>query len=157
MEPTSQSKQFCTFYVAGGFFGIDVTRVQEVIRYQEMTHVPLATAVISGLINLRGQIVTAIEMRARLDLPPRTADQPPMNVIVRTPEGPVSLLVDEIADVIEVDDATMDRLPETVSAHTKHLVSGVHKLEGKLLLVLDADRAVAVGGVEIATTTDMPS
>jgi purine-binding chemotaxis protein CheW len=146
----NQSKQFCTFYVGGRFFGVDVTRVQEVIRYQEMTRVPLASAVISGLINLRGQIVTAIEMRARLGLPLRATDQLPMNVVVRTPEGPVSLLVDEIGDVLEVDERTLDRVPETMSGEAKQLVSGVHKLERQLLLVLDADRAVAVGAIETA-------
>ncbi len=150
MTQATQAKQFCTFYVEGRFFGVDVTRVQEVIRYQEMTRVPLASAVISGLINLRGQIVTAIEMRARLGLPARRADQLPMNVVVRTAEGPVSLLVDEIGDVLEVDERTLDRVPETMPAEAKTLVSGVHKLERQLLLVLDADRAVAVGGVEMA-------
>jgi purine-binding chemotaxis protein CheW len=157
MEAMTQPKQFCTFYVEGRFFGVDVTRVQEVIRYQEMTRVPLATAVISGLINLRGQIVTAIEMRARLGLPPRPGDQLPMNVVVRTAEGPVSLLVDEIGDVLEVDERTLDRVPETMSAHAKQLVSGVHKLERQLLLVLDADRAVAVGVVESAALTETMS
>jgi purine-binding chemotaxis protein CheW len=141
----STTKQLCTFLVGDRFFGIDVTRVQEVIRYQEMTRVPLASAVISGLINLRGQIVTAIEMRARLGLAARRADQLPMNVVVRTAEGPVSLLVDEIDDVLEVDDATLDRVPETMGAEARSLVAGVHKLEKRLLLVLDVDRAVALG------------
>jgi purine-binding chemotaxis protein CheW len=141
----SVSQQLCTFYVDGRFFGVDVTRVQEVIRYQEMTRVPLVSAVISGLINLRGQIVTAIDMRARLGLPPRPEGQLPMNVVVRTADGPVSLLVDEIGDVLEVSEATLDRVPETISAHARELVSGVHKLEGALLLVLEAERAVAVG------------
>ena len=141
-----QPKQFCTFFVADRFFGVDVTRVQDVIRYQEMTRVPLASAVISGLINLRGQIVTAIEMRARLGLPPRPSDQLPMNVVVRTSEGPVSLLVDEIGDVLEMDERSLERVPETMSADAKELVSGVHKLEGQLLLVLDTDRAVNVSG-----------
>ncbi len=153
MDPVTTPRQLCTFYVEGRFFGVDVTRVQEVIRYQEMTRIPLATAVISGLINLRGQIVTAIEMRARLGLPPRSGEARPMNVVVRTPEGPVSLLVDEIGDVLEVDGRTFDRVPETMSASAKPLVTGVHKLERQLLLVLDADRAVAVGEVEIASTT----
>jgi purine-binding chemotaxis protein CheW len=146
MEVMNHPKQFCTFYVDGRFFGIDVTRVQEVIRYQEMTRVPLASAVISGLINLRGQIVTAIDMRARLGIAARPTGHPPMNVVVRTADGPVSLLVDEIGDVLEVDDSTLDRVPETMSASARELVEGVHKLEGALLLVLHAERAVSERG-----------
>ena len=94
------SKQFSTFLVNGLFFGVDVRHVQEVIRYQEMTRVPLAPAMVQGLINLRGQIVTAIDLRRRLELAPRPADQLPMNVVVRTDDGAVSLLVDEIGDVV---------------------------------------------------------
>jgi purine-binding chemotaxis protein CheW len=89
--------------VADLFFGVDVLRVQEVLRFQQMTRVPQAPEVIEGLINLRGQIVTAIDMRRRLRLPPRAGDQTPMNMVVRTEDGAVSLLVDEIGDVLDVD------------------------------------------------------
>jgi purine-binding chemotaxis protein CheW len=143
-KAVSQPTQLCTFFVADRFFGVDVTRVQEVIRYQEMTRVPLAPSVISGLINLRGQIVTAIEMRARLGLPPRAADKLPMNVVVRTADGPVSLLVDEIGDVLEVAEGSLDRVPATMSASARELISGVYKLEKALLLVLDTERAIIV-------------
>lgn len=139
------TQQLCTFFVADRFFGVDVTRVQEVIRHQEMTRVPLASAVISGLINLRGQIVTAIEMRARLGLPPRDAAHLPMNVIVRTADGPVSLLADEIGDVLEVGEDTLEPVPETMHPAARDLISGVHKLDGALLLVLDTERAASIG------------
>ena len=78
------SGQFSTFFVADLFFGVDVLRVQEVLRFQQMTRVPQAPEVIEGLIKLRGQIVTAIDMRRRLRLPPRAGDQTPMNMVVRT-------------------------------------------------------------------------
>ena len=94
----SHAQQFCTFYVDRQFFGVPVQQVQEVIRYQEMTRVPLVPRVIRGLINLRGQIVVAIDLRRRLDAPERPEDQLPMNVVVRTPDGALSLLVDEIGD-----------------------------------------------------------
>src|SRR6266446_4348370 len=87
------SAQFSTFHVADLFFGVDVLRVQEVLRFQPVTRVPQAPEVIEGLINLRGQIVTAIDMRRRLGLPPRGGDQMPMNMVVRTEDGAVSLLV----------------------------------------------------------------
>ena len=96
----ADERQYCTFYLDGHYFGVDVLKVQEVIRYQEMTRVPLAPPVVRGLINLRGQIVTAIDLRRRLDLPDRPADQLPVNVVVQTDDGAVSLLVDEIGDVL---------------------------------------------------------
>ena len=109
-------RQFCTFSVDGLLLAIDVLEVQEVIRYQEMTRVPLAPPVVRGLINLRGQIVTAIDLRRRLGLPPAADDQRPMNVVVRTDDGAVSLLVDEIGDVIELGNQKLERPPETVPA-----------------------------------------
>src|SRR5271155_3083524 len=87
------SQQFSTFFVADLFFGVDVLNVQEVLRFQPMTPVPQAPGVIEGLINLRGQIVTAIDMRRRLGLSPRAGDKSPMNMVVRTADGAVSLLV----------------------------------------------------------------
>lgn len=137
-------RQFCTFYVDGHYVGIDVVEVQEVIRYQEMTNVPLAPPEISGLINLRGQIVTALDLRRRFGMPDRPEDQLPMNVVVRTSEGSVSLLVDEIGDVLDVDDRSFERPPETLDAATRRLVKGAYKLDGKLLLVLETERAVGL-------------
>src|SRR4051794_10190615 len=90
------SAQFSTFSLAGLLLGVEVLQVQEVIRYQEMTRVPLAPAEVRGLINLRGQIVTAIDLRRRLGLPDRAEHEQPMNVVVRTSDGVISLLVDEI-------------------------------------------------------------
>ena len=137
-------RQFCTFYVDGHYVGIDVVEVQEVIRYQEMTHVPLAAPEISGLINLRGQIVTALDLRRRFGMPDRPEGQLPMNVVVRTAEGSVSLLVDQIGDVLDVDDRSFERPPETLDEATRKLVSGAYKLEGKLLLALETQRVVGL-------------
>lgn len=139
----TEAQQFCTFYLDGLFFGVDVQKVQEVIRYQEMTRVPLAPAVVSGLINLRGQIVTAIDLRRRLELPDRPKDQLPMNVVARTDDGAVSLLVDEIGDVLEVDESSFERPPETLSRVGQKLVQGVYKLKDQLLLILDTERVVS--------------
>src|SRR5262245_40773456 len=109
-----RERQYCTFYVAGHYFGLDVLKVQEIIRYQEMTRVPLAASVVSGLINLRGQIVLAIDLRRRLDLEDRPADQLPVNVVVHTDDGAVSMLVDEIGDVLHVPEELFERPPETL-------------------------------------------
>lgn len=137
-------RQLCTFLVGGLLFAVDVTCVQEVIRYQEMTRVPLAPGVVGGLINLRGQIVTALDMRTRLNLPPRRAEELPMNVVVRHEDGVVSLLVDEIGDVVDVDDASAESPPETLPSHAKALTSSVYKLHPQLLLLLNTQLVTRV-------------
>ncbi len=81
------SQQFTTFTLDGHLFGVEVETVQEVIRYQETTRVPLAPGSIGGLINLRGQVITALDLRHRLGLPDRAEGQRPMNVVVRTEDG----------------------------------------------------------------------
>ncbi len=140
----SHTKQFCTFFIDGHLFGVEVLKVQEVIRYQEMTRVPLASRTLQGLINLRGQIVTAIDLRRRLELPPRPTHQLPMNVVVRSEEGAVSLLVDEIGDVVEMDDDVYERPPETLRGVSRELVTGVYKLKERLLLILDTEKTVTL-------------
>ncbi len=138
----ADSKQFCTFYLGDLFFGVEVENVQEVFRYQEMTRVPLAPSVVRGLINLRGQIITAIDLRSRLAMEQLPEERLPMNVVVRTGEGVVCLLVDEIADVLEVPEESFERPPDTIDAVTRDLIHGVYKLQDKLLLILDTGRAV---------------
>jgi purine-binding chemotaxis protein CheW len=140
----SNAQQFCTFFVDGQFFGVPVQHVQEVIRYQKMTRVPLVPRVIRGLINLRGQIVVAIDLRRRLGAPDRSSDELPMNVVVRSADGAVSLLVDEIGDVLEVQDDSFEPPPETLEAVSRELVLGVHKLPQHLLLILDTEKAVNI-------------
>lgn len=135
------ARQLCTFYLNGLYLGVDVTRVQEVIRYQAMTRVPLAAPEVRGLINLRGQIVTAIDLRTRMGFA-ALDDAQPMNVVVRGLWGNVSLLVDQIGDVVEVNEQAFERLPETVVAASRELFLGVYKLNRQLLLVLDAERAI---------------
>jgi purine-binding chemotaxis protein CheW len=139
----SGTQQFCTFYLERHFFGVPVNQVQEVIRYQEMTRVPLVPEVVRGLINLRGQIVTAVDLRRCLGMPDRAAGELPMNVVIRTNDGAVSLLVDEIGDVQAVDEEMRERLPETLHGPTRAMVRGVYKLPRQLLLELDLTRAIA--------------
>src|SRR5207253_6724778 len=124
----SGEQQFCSFFLDGLSFGVEVHQVQEVLRYQEMTRVPLAPAVVRGLINLRGQIVTAIDLRRRLGLPERDAAQRPMNVVVRGGGGVLSFLVDEIGDVLPLDEAAFERPPETLRGPARELILGAYKL-----------------------------
>lgn len=137
-------RQFCTFFVDGVHFGIEVLEVQEVLKYHEMTQVPLAPDVITGLINLRGQIVTALDLRKRLAMPPRESERNPMNVVIRNGESHVSLLVDEIGDVLETHEGTFEAPPATLDDTTRALIRGVYKLDAGLLLVLDTERVLAV-------------
>ena len=140
----ADDKQLCTFYADGLYFGIDVREVQEVLQYQDMVRVPLASPVVRGLINLRGQIVTAIDLRRQLELSERTDGTDPMNVVVRSDDGAVSLLVDTIGDVVEVDEQSFERAPDTLRGRARALIDGVYKLDGQLLLVLDAQKAIDV-------------
>ena len=133
------ARQYSTFRLAENWYAVDVLQVQEIIRPQEMTRVPLASPVVSGLINLRGQLVTALDLRRRLDLAPRTDGREPMNVVIRTAEGPVSLLVDEIGDVLEIDSKDLEVPPETVEPGLRALLTSVARLDGRLLLLLDLE------------------
>lgn len=136
--------QLCTFLIDGSVFGVPVSQVQEVLRYQPMTLVPLAPPVVRGLLNLRGQIVMAVDLRRRLGFATRPPADQPMNVVVRTADGVVSFLVDEIGDVIEVSDSTLEKPPETLQGPARALIFGVHKLEGRLLHMLDPERACRI-------------
>jgi purine-binding chemotaxis protein CheW len=133
--------QFCTFYLEKQLFGVELKGVQEVIRALDVTQVPLAPSVVSGLINLRGQIVTVVDLRRTLQLDPRPTGNASMNVVVHTEDGSVSLLVDEIGDVVEVDESSFEPAPEMLSAAMRSVIRGVHKLNDRLMHVLDIDKA----------------
>ena len=145
-------QQFCTFWLDGLLFGIEVEKVQEVNRHQAMTRVPLAPALSGGLINLRGQIVTAIDLRLRLGLPERKAGELPMNVVARSDDAAVSLLVDEIGDVVEVQEEQFEDVPQTMR-QARDLIRGVYKLPDRLLLVLDTAQAVTVEQKPVASAS----
>lgn len=137
----AQSQQFCTFYLDKLMFGVELEKVQEVIRYLEITEIPLAPRVVSGLMNLRGQIVTGIDLRRRLDLTDRPQETPPMNLVIRSADGAVSLLVDEIGNVVEVTEDSFERPPETLQGKVREVILGVHKLERQLMHVLNTEKA----------------
>ncbi len=131
------NRQICTFSVAGMDLGVDVAHVLEVLLGLEMTHVPLAPEAVSGLINLRGRIVTALDLRSRLELPPRETGETPMNVIVQSGDSVLSLLVDSIGDVEDITDDCLEAPPDTLDPVTRGIVSSVCKLDGRLLLLVE--------------------
>ncbi len=147
VQEAINQQQFCTFFLDQLLFGIEVTAVQEIVRYQNMTMVPLAPSEVGGLINLRGQIVTAIDLRLRLALPPRLTDQFPINIVAHTNGETVSLLVDEIGDVLQVSEEDFEPPPETLTGNVRQLIKGAYKLEKGLLLILDVDKAVDIMAV----------
>jgi purine-binding chemotaxis protein CheW len=132
--------QMCTFRVAELFCGVAVDRVQEVVRHQRMTPVPLAPWAVRGLINLRGQIVAAIDLRRCLNLAERPAEQLPSNVVLRTADGGASLLVDEVGEILDVDEGSFEDRPATLQGPAGELIGGAYKLPDRLLLRLDTDR-----------------
>ena len=138
----AERRQFCSFFLDGLRFGVDVRKVQEVVAYQEMTRVPLAPPTIRGLLNLRGQIITGIDLRRRLELAERPADSLPMNVVLRGEDCPVSFLVDDIGEVIEVEADTCEPPPETLRGRVRELIQGVYPLADELLLVLDTVKTI---------------
>jgi purine-binding chemotaxis protein CheW len=136
------SGQLATFRLDGDLYGVEVEHVQEVLKSQGLTRVPLAPPAVAGLINLRGQVVTAIELRERLGRPPRPAGHDAVVIVVRLHGEAVSLLVDSIADVVDVDAADFEAPPDTLDGQARELIRGAYKLDGTLLLALDVHRAV---------------
>lgn len=134
---------YCTFYLDKYYFGIEVEQVQEIIRFQEITPVALAPDVVKGLINLRGQIVTAIDLRSLLELPDRADDEVPMNIVVRTQMGAFSLLADRIGDVLELSDDSFEAPPDNLSGMARELIQRAYKLDNTLLLTMSIKKVVS--------------
>lgn len=136
------SRQYATFEVADQLFGVDVAKVQEVLRFGEYTLVPLAPAAVGGLFNLRGQVIAAVDLRVQLGLDRQDLGGPAMNVIVRVDDEAVSLLVDRIGDVVELSDDALERTPDTLTGPSRELISGTFELDDRLMLALDVRRAL---------------
>lgn len=137
--------QLSTFQVGRYLFGVDVCMVREIVRLQVFTPVPMAPPEIAGLINLRGEVLTAIDLRARLGLPPSDGRRDPVNVVVRVDDEPVSLLVDEIGDVLDVSQLPFEVIPATVEAKVRDLLLGSYTLPDCLLLALNTKKVLAIG------------
>ena len=136
------SGQLATFRLDGDLYGVEVEHVQEVLKSQGLTRVPLAPKAVAGLINLRGQVVTAIELRGRLGRPPRPEGTDAVVIVVRLHGEAVSLLVDAISDVVDVDAKDFEAPPDTLGGQARDLIRGAYKLAGQLLLALDVQKAV---------------
>jgi len=169
-----RTRQLCTFRLADLYFGVPANTVQEMIRTSSHTRVPLVSPVIHGLVNLRGEIVTTIDLRHRLGFPPAerqqhidndvdtdgdsngngnggdSGDSGPIvatNVVIRTGDTAVSLVVDAIGDVITVDNASFEAVPTTLNEQCRAVVDGIYQLDDELLLTIDLDRLLDVDAV----------
>jgi purine-binding chemotaxis protein CheW len=130
-------RQYCTLRAGELFLGIGVETIQEVLRDVSITPVPLAHSAISGLINLRGQIVTAIDLRRRLGIDRDGPAEGSATMVLGTAEEPLALVVDSVGDVVEVDGGSFEEPPDTLKGEARRMILGAHKLERELLLVLN--------------------
>lgn len=131
------TQDFVTMTVAGQAFGIPVLHVRDVLGPQRITRVPLAPAEIEGSLNLRGRIVTAVNMRQRLQLPKSDAPEKAMAVVVEYEDEPYSLLVDEVGEVLRLRNSQRDNNPATLDAKWRQIADGLYRLDGSLLIVLN--------------------
>lgn len=143
MNTIHTAQQYCTFEVDNALFGVDVKRVQEVLKAQDLTPVPLAPPTIAGLMNLRGQIVLTLDLRHLLGLPPRP-DNTTANVVLRSDDGPISLLVDSIDGVVEPSPDCYEDPPETTQANVRTFLTHICKLDGRLLHILDPEQLINI-------------
>jgi purine-binding chemotaxis protein CheW len=149
-DRNTECTEYVTFTTAGQIFGVPIARVQEVFRPTRTTRVPLAGAHIAGVLNLRGRIITMIDMRHRLDLPAREGGEAPMAIGIDCRTESFGLLVDTLGEVLKL--AYEEREPNPVNLDRKlaRVSAGVHRLDGQLLVVLDVDRVLELGSEGMA-------
>ena len=132
-----ESKEFLTMTVSGQLFGIPVLQVQDVLGEQKVTRVPLAPKEITGSLNLRGRVVTTINLRYKLQMPERTSDMKTMYIVVEHHGELYSLIVDSVGEVLHLDNKDFENTPQTLEASLRELATGVYRLKGNLLVILD--------------------
>lgn len=131
------SEQLVTMRVGKQVMGIPVQDVREILREQKVTHIPLVSGEIAGVLNLRGRIVTAIDVRYKMKLPPREAGRECTFVVVENKGELYSLIVDSVGDVLTIPSASIEKSPPNLASNWREVSSGVYKLENELLVILD--------------------
>jgi purine-binding chemotaxis protein CheW len=137
--------EYVTAMIGGQLFGLPISRVQDVFMPERLTRVPLASSDVAGVLNLRGRIVTAIDMRARLGLPKREGDKPPMAVGVELRGESYGLLIDSVGEVLKLPDAGREANPINLDPRMAKMAAGIHRLDSQLLVILDVDRVLEMG------------
>lgn len=133
------TRQLCTFFVEDLRMGIEVSRIQEILRRQEITEVPLAPAEIAGLLNLRGQIVMVVDLHVKLDLS-RTVPPNPAFLILRGEEGPTCFRVDKVGEVVDVEDESREPVPPQLRGGISECATGVYSREDGLIVEMAAEK-----------------
>lgn len=143
-EPASLQEhiQYVTVFIGGQLFGLPIERVHDVFVPENITRVPLSPREIAGVLNLRGRIVTAIDMRKRLHLPPRTDGGTTMAVGIEFKGESYGLLIDSVGEVLNLATAGREQNPVNLDQRWTSISNGVHRLDGQLLVVLDVDRVL---------------
>ncbi len=141
-DVAGESTEYVTVTIGNQSFGLPISRVQEVFAPERLTRVPLASAEIAGILNLRGRIVTAIDMRSRLDMAGRAAGEPVMALGIEQKGESFGLLVDAVGEVLRLPDEACEAKPVNLDARLARVASGVIRLDGQLLVVLDVDRVL---------------
>lgn len=134
----ADTQDYVTMYVMDQLFGIPVLQVQDILNPQRITRIPLAPPEVAGSLNLRGRIVTAFDVRTRLGLP-KAENTKRMSVVVEHKGELYSLIVDKVGEVLTLDLATMEKNPPTLKPTWRDVSSGIYRLEGQLMVVLDVD------------------
>jgi len=134
--------EYVTVMLDGQLFGLPIARVQDVFMPDRLTRVPLAPPEIAGVLNLRGRIVTAVDLRVRLGMTPRADGRPPMAVGIELKGESYGLLIDSVGEVMKLADATREPNPVNLDVRLAWVSAGVHRLEGQLLVILDVDRVL---------------
>lgn len=140
--PIVHEAEYVTAMIGGQLFGLPIERVLDVFTPERLTRVPLAPAEVAGVLNLRGRIVTAIDMRQRLDLPPRGAGEPFMAVGIEQAGESYGLLVDQVGEVVKLPVSKLDPVPANLDPAWTRVAAGVHRLDNRLMVVLDVDRSL---------------
>jgi len=139
---SEQVTEYVTVMIGGQLFGLPISRVQDVFMPDRVTRVPLSAPEIAGVLNLRGRIVTAIDMRRRLGLPPRTDDKPSMAVGIELKGESYGLLIDTVGEVMKLGETTRESNPVNLDSRLARVSGGVHRLDGQLMVILDVDHVL---------------
>jgi purine-binding chemotaxis protein CheW len=147
---TGNLKEYVTATIGGQLFGLPIQQVQDVFMPERLTRVPLAPPEIAGVLNLRGRIVTLIDMRDRLGLQPRTDEGQAMAIGVEAGGESYGLLIDSVGEVLKLDDAGREPNPINLDPRLARVSAGIHRLEGQLLMIVDVDCVLDLGAKSIA-------
>lgn len=143
---TPATEQFLSFHVAGQRFGVPILQVSDVLAPQKITCIPLASPAVAGAMNLRGRIVTVIDVRRCLGKPPRGEDETYMGVVIDLGGELFSLMIDEVGDVLSLSPDIFEGVPATLDTHWRNVAAGIYKLKRDILVVLDAQSLIRIAG-----------